>query len=200
MAATVTRLARARRQGWVAVELDGSSWRVLPDEAVGKAGLCVGEELSRLQARVLRRELRRIEALSKAAATLERATVSQRRLEERLARSGVAPRQRGQTIEMLSSLGLVNDLSFARRRATALAARGAGDLKIRVDLGHWGLERAVADQAIGELMPEAERALGEADRRGLDPQTLRYLGRQGFADESLEPLREALFAERLENP
>ena len=59
---TVTAL-RDDRRGRVAVELDGAPWRVLPLEAVVRAGIAEGRLLDRNALRLLRRELRRAEAL-----------------------------------------------------------------------------------------------------------------------------------------
>ena len=59
---------RAPRPGAVDVELDGARWRTLPLEVVVRTGLQVGEELDRPRLRLLRRELRRHEAIT--AATL----------------------------------------------------------------------------------------------------------------------------------
>ena len=56
---------RARR-GRVEVEVDGSPWRTLPLEVVGRSGLLVGLELDRPRLRLVRRELRRAEALAAA--------------------------------------------------------------------------------------------------------------------------------------
>ena len=57
-------------RGRVAVELDGAAWRTVPLEAAVCAGLSVGIELDRSALRTLRRELRRLEALSVAVGAL----------------------------------------------------------------------------------------------------------------------------------
>ena len=57
---------RATSPGRVRVELDGAHWRVLPLEAVVRAGLAAGVELDRPRARLLSRELRRLGALDAA--------------------------------------------------------------------------------------------------------------------------------------
>jgi hypothetical protein len=59
---TVTAL-REDRRGRVAVELDGRPWRVLPAGVVVRAGVVEGRALDRPALRLLRRELRRDEAL-----------------------------------------------------------------------------------------------------------------------------------------
>ncbi len=59
---TVTAL-RDDRRGRVAVELDGVPWRLLPLDVVARAGIAEGRVLDRPALRLLRRELRRAEAL-----------------------------------------------------------------------------------------------------------------------------------------
>ncbi|MGH3055676.1 MAG: hypothetical protein ACRDL7_11935, partial [Gaiellaceae bacterium] len=61
---------RERKRGRVAVELDGRPWRVLPADAVVRAGLAVGRPLDRQKARELGREVRRASALAAAARSL----------------------------------------------------------------------------------------------------------------------------------
>jgi hypothetical protein len=58
--------ALRERRGHVAVELDGQAWRTVPLEVVVRAGLAVELELDRPRLRLLRRELRRAEALAAA--------------------------------------------------------------------------------------------------------------------------------------
>ena len=54
---------RERPRDRVEVELDGAPWRVVPAEAVVRAGLAPGRPLDRASARALGRELRRLQAL-----------------------------------------------------------------------------------------------------------------------------------------
>src|SRR5689334_13452068 len=119
----------------VRVELDGAPWRTLPFEVVVRAGLAQGQVLERAQLRVLRRELRRHEALQASARALRQRDLSTRELEERLRRRReVAPVDREAAVAALRSAGIVDDARFARSRACALADRGYGDDAIRNDL------------------------------------------------------------------
>ena len=61
---------RERKRNRVAVELDGRPWRVLPADAVVRAGLAIGRPLDRHTARELAREIRRARALAQATRTL----------------------------------------------------------------------------------------------------------------------------------
>jgi regulatory protein len=179
---TVTAL-RAESRARVAVEVDGDRWRTLPAEVVLRAGLGVGRTLDRPVLRLLRRELRRVEALDAAGRALRTRDLSSRRLAERLARAAVAPAARTETLATLERTGLIDDGRFARNRASALAARGYGDVTIRLDLERHGVEIEIQEEAIAALEPELERAREVVRRRGAGARTVRYLAGKGFAEE-----------------
>ena len=83
----------------VLVELDGVLWRKLPLLAAARAGLSVGKRLEREDLRLLRRELRRAEALTKATRMLARRPLPRALLEDRLEQKGVAPAALGEAVE-----------------------------------------------------------------------------------------------------
>jgi regulatory protein len=182
---TVTAL-RAERRGRVAVELDGSPWRLLPTEVVARAGLAKGRVLDRESLRLLGRELRRAEALGIAGRALRSRDLSKRRLADRLDRAGVPAATREESLETLARAGLVDDARFSLNRAEALARRGFGDAAIRHDLAGHGVPVELAEAAVLELDSEAERARGIVERRGLGARTARYLAGKGFGDEAVE--------------
>jgi len=181
----VTALRKAGRDR-VAVELDGTPWRVLPAESVVAAGLDAGVSLDRERVRRLRAELRRVEARSAALSALRHRDHTATTLRSRLAAKGVAPIDREAAIVTMERAGLVDDARFAQGRASALAARGAGDLMIQDDLERRGVAPALVDEAIGRLEPELERArrllAGHPDWR----RALRRLAAKGFAEDALE--------------
>jgi regulatory protein len=184
---TVTAL-RATRGGRVAVELDGSPWRVVPAIAVADAGLTVGSPVERAQARVLARALRRDRAESVTVRALARRDRSRSELDERLVRAGVREADRRVTIDRAARVGLVDDARFARARARSLAERGAGDALILEDLARRGIEDGAARVAVSELEPEDARAARIVEVRGRTARTLRYLASRGFGEESLDGL------------
>ena len=177
---------RAERRGRVAVELDGSPWRVLPSDVVVRAGLASGLALDRPALRLLRRELRRAEALGVATSALRRRDLSSHGLTERLERAGVTPAAQAESLATLGRAGLVDDERFCRNRATALAERSFGDAGIRHDLGCQGIPAELVEAAMGELEPETVRARRIVERRGSGPQTARYLAGKGFGEEAVE--------------
>jgi len=177
---TVTAL-HADRRGRVAVELDGSPWRVLPVDVVVRAGLVEGCLLDRPALRLVRRELRRTEALQVAGRALRHRDLSRRRLAERL-EGAVPPAAAAESLAVLERAGVVDDGRVARVRAASLAARGYGDEAIRHRLRAEGLP----EEAVRELEPETERARPLIERRGPGPRTARYLAARGFGEETVE--------------
>ncbi len=196
--APVVTALRARGPGRVAVELDGRPWRVVPLEAVYKAGLSVGGLFDRGSVRLLRRELRRLEAQGEALRALRARDHTAASLERRLADRGTTRALRRQTLETIQRAGLVDDRRFATGRAALLARRGAGDLFIADDLVRQGVSADEATLAIAGLEPEAARATTLIESRGRSSKTARFLAAKGFSEASLEALVADLAAEAIE--
>ena len=182
---TITAL-RSDRPGRVVVELDGARWRTLPVEAVVRAGLAAGRELDRQRARLLRRELRRLEALAAAGRALRGRELATAELARRLERAGIAPAPRAETMAVLDRAGLVDDRRFAADRAAVLADRGYGDAWIRWDLERRGVAPELADDALAGLDPERVRAERLVDATGRGARAARRLARRGFGEEAIE--------------
>jgi SOS response regulatory protein OraA/RecX len=191
---TVTALHDDRR-GRVAVELDGAPWRVLPMDVVVRARLAEGRSLDREALRLLRRELRRAEALHVAGRALRHRDLSRRRLAERLEQATVPPAVATESLAALERAGAVDDARVARARAHALAERGYGDEAIRHRLLTEGLDEGLVGEALAELPGEAERAAPLIARRGAGPRTARYLAGRGFGEEALEAALGAAFGQ-----
>lgn len=185
MTPTVTAL-RERRRGRVDVELDGAKWRVLPADAVVRAGLRVGLPLERETARTLARELRRTKALNRATRALAARDRSRGELEERLERAGVSSGAREEALAALESSGLLDDARVAESRARALARRGYGNTAIRSDLARRRICADAVSDAIAALEPELERAQAIFDARGATPAVLRRLAARGFSRDTLD--------------
>jgi SOS response regulatory protein OraA/RecX len=169
----------------VAVELDGEPWRTLPVDVVARAGLTEGRALDRPALRLLRRELRRAEALAVAGHALRRQDLSERGIAERLARASVAPAAVAESLGILERAGLVDDARFSRTRAGSLADRGYGDAAIRHDLGRQGIAPEAVELALEGLDSETKRARRLVERRGPGARTARYLAAKGFGEEAL---------------
>ena len=187
MAPTVTRLQH-ERPGWVTVELDGISWRTLAAEVVLRAGLAPGVELDRRRALTVARERRRLEALGMAGKALARRELTRAELTERLQRRSLAPRARDAALDAVARVGLQDDGRVARARAEQLAARGYGNLAIRVDLERRGLSREDVAASLAGLEPESLRAARFVGRSGDSARTAQALARRGFDEETIEAL------------
>jgi regulatory protein len=174
---------RERPRGWVAIELDGSPWRVVPADAVVRAGLGVGRVLD---ARALVRELRRRDALARAARALGHRERSRQGLSNRLDAAGVRAQAREEALDTLERLGVVDDARMAANRAAALAERGYGDEAIRLDLEQEGVAVELVAEAVAGLEPERDRAKTLVERRGADARSARWLAGRGFEASSIE--------------
>ena len=185
MTPTVTALHEWKR-GRVAVELDGRPWRVLPTDAVVRAGLGVGRGLDRATARELGRELRRAKALSAATRSLAATDRSQRALEQRLMRAGHSAAAREAALATLWSAGLLDDARLAESRAGLLARRGYGDAAIRADLRRRMVASEAAADAVAALEPEIDRVRRRLEGESVTPALLRRLAGRGFSRDTLE--------------
>jgi regulatory protein len=107
-------------------------------------------------------------------------------VEERLARAGIDEERRAEALETLARLGYVDDDRYAASRATALAARGWGDVGIRTHLEQEGVGAAAAERALATLAPELERAQQIAHRDGASPRIARRLAAKGFSEDVVE--------------
>jgi regulatory protein len=188
---------REDRRGRVAVELDGAPWRLLPVDVVVRSGLAEGRMLDRAALRVIRRELRRAEALAMATRALCARDLTQRELQLRLEQRGVDEPVARDSVAALRTAGLVDDARLARNRAARLADRGYGDAAVRHDLEQKGVAPEVADDALQCLEPEAVRAGRILAERGAGPRTARYLAARGFAADAVEEAAGPDFGQRL---
>lgn len=179
---------RERPRGRVAIELDGEPWRLVPADAVVRAGLAVGRALDRHTARLLGRELRRSAALNVALRTLRHGDVSRSRLETRLAARGARADSRADALETLERLGLVDDARVAAGRSRSLAERGFGDAAIRSKLEAERITGELVEEALAALEPERERVRRLLGAAPADARALRRLAAKGFDPATLEDL------------
>ena len=182
VAVPVVTALRERPRGRVEIDLDGASWRLVPADAVVRAGLSVGRALDRETARALGRELRRSEALDVALRALRYGDHSRSRLEARLASRGARPDSPGRRARDARA-GRARRRRPGRRQPArqALAGRGYGDAAIRFALEGEGLAAAGRRRgarrarARARARPQAPRARGAEARKARPPAR-----RQGF--------------------
>jgi regulatory protein len=111
-----------------------------------------------------------------------------RDLERRLDRRGLEPDEVESVLARLRASGLVDDMRYARARASSLAARGAGDALIRHDLERSGISTEDVEGALSAIEPERVRVDEILGRRGAGVRTARYLRSKGFDDELVHAL------------
>lgn len=186
---------RERKRSRVAVELDGRPWRVLPTDAVVRAGLAVGRPLDRPTARELAREVRRAKALAAATRSLAAGDRSARALEQRLARGGHSVAAREDAIASLARAGAVDDARLAESCAETLARRGYGDAAIRAHLRRRQIAPEVAASAVAALEPEAARLKRVLENERVTSTLLRRLAGRGFSRDSLDDVVSAFALE-----
>lgn len=174
----------------VLVELDGAAWRKIPLAAAARAGLSVGKRLERDDLRLLGRELRRAEALTKATRMLARRPLPRALLEERLEKKGVAPAALEEAVAALEQAQYLNDHSYALGRAAALAERGYGDVAIRHVLEQERVSSELIEEALVSLNPEIERARVIAEAIPDCKRLLGRLARRGFRFDTVESIAE----------
>jgi regulatory protein len=135
-------------------------------------------------------------ALDKALEALAVRPRSTRELERWLAEREYAADDIAAAAERLTSLGLLNDVEYARSFARSrMLGRGMSRRRVQAELGRRGVARQVADAAITEVMADEavdEQALVEAAAMKklralakLEPEVQRrrlygFLARQGF--------------------
>jgi SOS response regulatory protein OraA/RecX len=190
VSATVPVITALREQprGRVEIHLDDAPWRLVPADAVVRAGLFVGRALDRDAARTLGRELRRVQALTDALRVLRHRDLSRQRLDDRLRRRGARDGARRDALETLERAGLVDDGRIAATRAAGLADRGYGDAAIRFALEGEGITAELVEEALAALEPERERAARVLGSGPVDPKLLRRLAAKGFDAETLQDM------------
>jgi regulatory protein len=138
------------------------------------------------------RERPRTSAKDRALRLLSVRSRSRAELERRLVRAGYEPDEVEAAIADLEEVGLVDDERFARELAEAKRRRGMGRRAGLAALRAKGVDREIAEQAVGEVNPEDEAdrayelALGRLERlRSLPPdvayrRAVGFLVRRGF--------------------
>ena len=120
-------------------------------------------------------------ALEAGLGSLRYRDLTEQELDRKLAERGFDEEERAEAIATLRRTGLLDERRFAESRARSLAARSAGDGRIRYELERAGLESELVDEALGTLEPEQVRARAVVARRGPTPKTARYLLSKGFS-------------------
>lgn len=183
-----------RRPGAVRLLVDGKLFCTL-HEGAQAAGLAPGAAWDEVNARTASRLADEEGAWRALLVALARRGFSIAEIRRRLRQKGHAPEAVEYAVERGRERGLLDDADFARRYVESRSARGRGPGRLRLDLAALGVDRALADAAIGERWQEPEEALTLAaqlaERRarqlaGLPREVRRrrlvaFLARRGFS-------------------
>lgn len=183
-----------RRPGSTRVVVNGRPVWTVPADVIATLRLAVGSALKGEVVEHLDRAADEEGAFRSALRALERRAHGERELGNKLERKGHTRPAITAAIERLRTLGLLDDLAFARAYIAGRTGRGRGPVRLRYDLGRLGVAKSAADTALAELLATVDDPLAhpralvakrarqmaslptEARRRRL----LAYLGRRGY--------------------
>lgn len=183
-----------RRPGAVRLLVDGKLFCTL-HEGARAAGLAPGAAWDAVNARTATRLAEEEGAWRALLVALERRGFAIAEIRRRLRQKGHGPEAVEYAVDRGRERGLLDDAEFARRYVESRSARGRGPGRLRLDLAALGVDRALADAAIGERWQEPEEVLTLAaqlaERRarqlaGLPREVRRrrlvaFLARRGFS-------------------
>jgi regulatory protein len=184
----------ARRPGSTRIVVNGRLAWTVPADVIASLQLAVGSPLRGEVVERLDHAADEEGAFRSALRSLERRAHGERELARKLERKGHLREAIGAAITRLRTLGLLDDLAFARAYIAGRTGRGRGPVRLKHDLGRLGVPKEAAEVALAELMAgvddplERPRALIakraqqiaalpiEARRRRL----VAFLGRRGY--------------------
>lgn len=212
---TITRITVPKRSPRKrAIYLDGK-WAInLPANLVERRGLVVGFPLTDAELETLKSaEVQQI-ALDKGLDILSRRLHSESELRTKLTRAGYTPEQIDATTTELTRLGYIDDLRFAKAKATSAAEyRKHGQRRAYTELIKAGVPKETAHRAATEVF-ESHDSLAVARQlaarkspslQKLDPQTARrrltgLLLRRGFNFEEIKPVLDEFLTAQPNDP
>lgn len=156
--------ADPHQPGFQLVEVDRRRFASLPDDVVAVLPLVVGRAIdARLMARLTR--LADVEAAVRAAArALARRAFARQDLRRRLLQRQHPAVAVDVALERLAAQGLLDDQRFAVQYAASRAVRGRGPARLIHDLVGQGVDRRVAEQAVGDALRDEAVDLLESAR------------------------------------
>jgi len=188
-----------RRAGRYVIELDGTPFGALSVERIADHALAVGRIVDPPLRAKLERAVREVACFDKALDTLASRARSAADLARWLKTKEFTAEEIEPAVARLTSLGLLDDLAYARgfARTRLGAGRGFGPRRVAMELGRKGVAREIVESVLRELAEEEgggdERAAAEAvaERRvrgmsKLEPEARQrrlygFLVRRGFA-------------------
>jgi len=170
------------------VQLEDERILRVTEEEVIRFSLYEGMELSAEEAESLLRAAAASGTKTAAVNMIGSRALSKKELQQRLVRKGAAQEDARSAADWLEEIGAIDDANYAGVIARHYASRGYGAARVREELRHRGVDRALWDDALEELPPPEEAIEAFlAKRRGdlSDPKerkrTVDVLLRRGFS-------------------
>lgn len=186
----------SRKEGRFVLEVDGAAGLTVSLDIIERLGLRVGMELDEGLAARIDDEGAALAAYDRALNLLAFQPRSSRDLKRRLLQKGEREAHVDSAVTKLVERGLLDDGGYARQVARSkVVGQGASKRRLQQELFKRGVERGVADAAIGEVLSEEGGDQGEVVERfarkklrslgALDAATRRrrlyaYLARRGY--------------------
>ena len=184
------------KKGRLALFLDGEFAFSLDEETFAAAGLHVEDELDAWQLEELRRKSDTRKAVDRALDILALRDHAAGELYQKLCRK-FDPHSAAAAVAKAEELGLLNDESYARRRAAELLRKRKSRREIAADLNAKGIDRDTAAAVLDELLAAPEDGEGDSPElaaavalieksyarklaEGKRPQVMAALARRGF--------------------
>lgn len=144
-----------RRAGRYVLEVGGVAVGPVSVESIAELGLREGRVLGEAELARAVEASRRVECFDRALDALARRSRSRRDLERWLLQRQQAAADVAAALDRLESLGLLDDLAFARGFAQSRAVgRGFGARRIAAELARKGVARGIIDAALADLREE----------------------------------------------
>ncbi|MFL5576277.1 MAG: regulatory protein RecX [Gemmatimonadaceae bacterium] len=192
-------LESAKRAGRYVVQVDGKAFATVSLDVIERLRLAIGVVVGEGLAESLREEEAALGAYDRALNMLAFQPRSRRDLRRRLVQKGESEAHAEAAVERLAASGVLDDGAFARQFARSrVLGQGASKRRLQQELFKRGVERGVADEAIGEVLSDegvdegavVERVARKKARSlgGLDPAVRRrrlyaFLARRGYDGE-----------------
>jgi regulatory protein len=206
-ASRITGIVPSRRDPTrVSIRVDGRAVATLSGRHIADLGLHIGQAWDGDLAAVVADAAEFEKAMKRAMNRLGARALSRRQLGRKLADLGFAEAVRDRVLDRLQELHLLDDDALARSVVRdVLARKPAGRRFLQQKLFQRGVDRAVADRAIDEVLGEVDQAQAatELARRRLrslqrfDAQTQKrrlygLLARRGFGGDTIDAVMRAL--------
>jgi regulatory protein len=152
----------AKRAGRYVVEVDGKPFATVSLDIIERVRLAIGVVVTEHLEASLREESAALGAYDRALNMLASQARSRRDLRRRLVQKGESEANAETAVERLEANGLLDDRAFARQFARSrVLGQGASKRRLQQELFKRGVERGVADEAIGEVL--SDEAVDESD-------------------------------------